>query len=82
MLEEDPTTGQRIETCNAFLTFVALKSLRKQGNASPKASELCPHLSAARRKTSDCLSVSSCGVDAAHSSSLAWWQRAKIRRHS
>lgn len=36
VLEESPVTGERSKCCHAYLTFVALKSLKKPDNPNPK----------------------------------------------
>mmetsp|Transcript_11339 Transcript_11339/g.29118 ORF Transcript_11339/g.29118 Transcript_11339/m.29118 type:complete len:348 (+) Transcript_11339:718-1761(+) len=43
LLEENAVTGERLKCCHAYLTFVALKSLKKADNPNPKA---LPHIMA------------------------------------
>jgi len=36
VFEENPSSGERVETCSAFLTFVSLNSLKRAGNPHPQ----------------------------------------------
>lgn len=44
LLEENAVTGERLKCCHAYLTFVALKSLKKADNPNPKVGRPMQHM--------------------------------------